>query len=156
MIFLILFFLVILFSVTAFFYFSKHRKELVKRNQEYLELRQWRGVLDDKSLSDLKWKIRSEVEFQSFYKKLSERITLNKKWGVEVTKKLESAEWFFGMTCEQLVDVKGEPSDKVDDEIRKVVRSKFGTFADVKKKSTWTYSDGSKFIFVNSKLENWQ
>lgn len=156
MIFVILFLISLVFALITIFYFFKSRKVLTKRNQKYLELRKWRGVIDDKSLSDLKWKIKSEVEFESLHKKLSERIVLNKKWGVEVTKKLESADWFIGMTCDQLIDVKGEPSDKVDDEIRKVVRSKFGTFADVKKKSTWTYSDGSKFIFVNSKLENWQ
>jgi hypothetical protein len=122
-----------------------------------------RGTIEKFSLIDSLEDVRDNIEnYDELVSKLSNQdlydvkksiakvrhqVLLMKKYGLEIGSKLINHQYFLGMTIEQLVDCKGNPT-KIEQEVLKT-----------KTKTIYIYgnkSSGDVFVFVDGELERFK
>lgn len=89
----------------------------------------------------------SKYELKNIFKELQRSLTLLNKYGNEIGNSLINHEYFIGMTIEQLIDCKGNPTN-IETEVLKT-----------KTKITYIYGNknsGDVFVFVNGILERFK
>lgn len=124
--------------------YKKNRDSRLARLNQIKE----ENLIGDNDYNDLKNRLMSKsISFIDFDSKLNSCIELNKRWhyildkyGYEIAQKIIDHKYWIGMTKEQLIDAKGEPT-KIETEQLKT-----------KTKETFIYgykSSGDYFVFEN-------
>ena len=144
------------FGIKKYIEFDKKNKSIKRKKDSLNTLNDFLDLIDESKINELKdtLKATNESDYIQQVDKLRQSSNLKRKYGNELAQNLEEEKWALGMTKEQLMDAKGEPTKVENDVVRKIVKSKFGAFAQTKEKNTLYYGD-AKFVFIDGKLENY-
>jgi hypothetical protein len=144
------------FGIKKYIEFDKRNKSIKRKKDSLNTLNDFLDLIDENIIKQLRdsLKITNESDYIQQIEKLRQSSNLKRKYGNELAQNLEEEKWAIGMTKEQLIDAKGEPTKTENDVVRKIVKSKFGAFAQNKEKTTLYYGD-AKFVFIDGKLENY-
>lgn len=144
------------FGIKKYIEFDKKNKSIKRKKDSLNTLNDFLDLIDESKINELKdtLKVTNESDYIQQVDKLRQSSNLKRKYGNELAQNLEEEKWALGMTKEQLMDAKGEPTKVENDVVRKIVKSKFGAFAQTKEKTTLYYGD-AKFVFIDGKLENY-
>jgi hypothetical protein len=138
---------ILILSITAivvivFFSNNKEKKEYEKTKNRLYSIKEQVSEKTFNSLLNIKTSTELNLKIDVVLNEINRYKNLETKYGVENAEKLFYHKYFIGMTEEQLIDAKGNPS-KIEEEILKT-----------KTKKTYIYgakSSGDYFVFEDGK-----
>ncbi len=125
----------------------KNEVDAILSKKELYSLLTKNGITSDEIESQIKNSNIGVDNFRSTVKFVLQKVYLTKKYGDELGVKILNQEFFIGMTEEQLIDSKGEPT-KIETEILKTKTKKIYIYGNK--------NSGDVFNFVDGKLERFK